>query len=245
MIQLPIDKNNFVKFLSPISKLGDKAVIKFYKNKIYTITSSEDNNIILYASISIDQSVENLIRLNISDIKKLLRAIECFEENLTFYIKDNYILSETQSLNSSFFKYYLVDDSVIRETPISIDKISNLNFDTIFTIDSKKISEIARASMYAYSTNKIYLYTKENSVFCELTDHEIQNTDSITLRVSDTFTGAPLKDMLPLVYEIFRNLTSLKNENVKVKINNEYKIIMFVVNDTTVELKYIISTLIK
>ncbi len=245
MIQIPIDKTNLVKFLSPVSKLSDKAVVKFYKNRMYTVTSSEDSNIILYASANLKENADTLIKLNISDVKKLLRAIECIDEELNFSLKDNYILSETQNLNGAYFKYHLVDDSVIKDVPISIDKISNLNFDTEFNIDSKKLSEVARASLYAYSTNKIYLYTKDESVFCELTDHEIQNTDSITLKLSDSFNGMPIKNMLPLVYEVFRNLTSLKSEIVKVKINSEYKVIMFIVSDTLVELKYIISTLIK
>ena len=51
--------------------------------------------------------------------------------------------------------------------------------------------------------------------------------------------------MLPLMLEIFRNLISLRCESVKVKINNENKVIMFCVTDNNVELKYIISTLVK
>lgn len=229
-----------------MSRLGDKSVVKLFKNKIYTLTTSEDSNIILYAShVFTEDITSELIRLNIADIKKFLRAVECFEEDLNFYLKDNHIFCETATLNGAYFKYHLVDDSIIKETPISIEKISNLNFDTEFSISNKKLTEISRGSAYAVDSQKIYIYTKDEAVFSELTDQTIQNIDSITLRLSDSFTGQPIKTMLPLMLEVFRNLASLRCESVKVKINNENKVIMFCVADSDVELKYIISTLIK
>ena len=207
--------------------------------------SSEDNTIILYATSISTEEVSDLIKINISDVKKLLRAVDCFEEELNFYLKDNHIFCETETLNGEYFKYHLVDDSIIKETPISVEKISNLNFDVEFDISSKKIAELARGSSYAADTHKIYFYTKDGAVYSELTDKEIQNIDSITFKIADSFTGQPLKGMLPLIMEVFRNLTSLKCEGVRVKINNEYKVIMFCVTDNNVELKYIVSTLVK
>lgn len=246
MIKLPIDKKTLLRFLGPVSRLGDKSVVKMYKDKIYTLATSDDNNIILYAAAAIsDNTSADVVRLNIADVKKFLRAVECFEEDLHFYLKNNHIYCETSELNGAYFKYHLVDDSIIKETPISVEKISNLNFDTEFNISNKKLSEISRGSSYAVDTQKIYFYTKDGAVFSELTDHTIQNIDSITLRVADTYVGQPIKGLLPLMLEIFRNLTSLKCENVKVKINNENKVIMFCVTDNSVELKYIISTLVK
>lgn len=245
MIKLPIDKKTFIKFLSPVGRLGDKCVVKIYKNKLYTLTTSADNNIILYASSLFEGEEADLIRINIADIKKFLRAIECFEEDLNFYLKDNHIFCETANLNGAYFKYHLVDNSIIKETSVSIEKISSLNFDTEFNISSKRLAEIARGSTYAVDTQKIYLYTKDEAVYSELTDHTIQNIDSITFRIADNFIGTPIKNMLPLMLEVFRNLTTLKCESVKVKINNENKVIMFCVADANVELKYIISTLVK
>jgi len=244
--KLPIDKKSIIKFLGPISRLGDKSVIKVYKNKMYTLMASSDSNIILYAStVLADNNIEECVRLNVADVKKLLRAVECFEDDLVFYLKENHIYCETAAQDGTYFKYHLVDDSIIKDAPISVEKISNLVFDTEFDISNKKLSEIARGSAYACDTSKIYFYTKDTAVYSELTDHTIQNIDSITLKIADNFIGVPVKGMLPLMLEVFRNLTSLKCESVKVKINNEYKVIMFVVNDSNVELKYIISTLIK
>ena len=45
--------------------------------------------------------------------------------------------------------------------------------------------------------------------------------------------------------EVFKNLVSYKND-VKVKINNEYKVFVFQnIDDNDVELKYIVSALVK
>lgn len=244
MIQINIDRTTLIKFLSPLSKLGDKAVLRIGDQKIYTVMSSEDSNIILYASSKlIEQS--NSARINVIDIKKFIAALDCFEEEMFFYLKDNYILCESQSLSGTYFKYHLVDDSIIKDTSISIEKISKLNFDTEFALNRKNLADIAKGSFFTADTNKIYLYTKDDCVFAELTDKEIQNTNSITFKVSDSFTGMPVKDLLTLNYEIFRNLTTLRCENVKVKINNENKVVMFNIIENNIELKYIISTLIK
>ena len=91
MIQINIDRTTLIKFLSPLSKLGDKAVLRIGDQKIYTVMSSEDSNIILYASSKlIEQS--NSARINVIDIKKFIAALDCFVEEMFFYLKDNYIL---------------------------------------------------------------------------------------------------------------------------------------------------------
>lgn len=244
MIQINIDRVTLIKFLTPLSKLGDKAVLKIGNKKIYSLMSSEDSNIILYASSSLTEQ-EIVARINIIDIKKFIAALDCFEEEMFFYLKDNYILCESQSLTGTYFKYHLVDDSIIRDASISIEKISKLNFDTEFTINRKNLADIGKGSFFTADTNKIYLYTRDDCVYAELTDREIQNTNSITFKVSDNFTGTPVKELLALNYEIFRNLTTLRCESVKVKINNENKVVMFNIIENNIELKYIISTLIK
>ena len=246
MIKIPINKQTLIKFLTPVSRLGDKSIVKLYKDTIYTLTTSADNNIILYASSNLGTEInQNIIKLNIADVKKLIRAVDCFEEDLNFFLKDNHIYCETSDLTGACFKYHLVDDSIIKETPVSVEKISSLAFDTSFSISNKKLTEISRGSSYAADTQKIYFYTKNSAVFCELTDQTIQNIDSITLKMSDSYEGQPIKGMLPLMIEVFRNLTSLKCESVKVKINNENKVIMFCISEDNVDLKYIISTLVK
>ena len=73
MIKLPIDKKVLIKFLGPVSRLGDKSVVKFYKNKIYTLMSSEDTNIILYATSTFSGAeINELIRFPMPPSQKII-----------------------------------------------------------------------------------------------------------------------------------------------------------------------------
>lgn len=243
---LPIDKINLVKFLTPVGNITDKCVLKFAEDRIYTLAATPDTNIILYACASLKNTSESVpVRVNIADVKKLLTGIDCFDSDLSFTLADNHIYCSTTTASGEYFKYYLVDDSIIKEYPLNINKITSLNFDTIFDIDRKKLAEISKGSSYARATQKIYFFCRDNKVYAELNDHAYQNIDNITFQVTSQYEGEMISTMLPLDLEIFRILNSLKCETVKVKINNQNKVVMFTVNDGDLELKYIISTLVK
>jgi hypothetical protein len=242
---LPLDKSTLVRFLAPVGQITEKCVLKVTEDKLYTLSATPDTNIILYACVKIDNANKESSRINISDVKKLLVGIDCFEDDLTFSLKENHLLCSTNSLSGEYFKYHLVDDAIIKEYPLNINKIVNLNFNTSFDVNKKKLADIARGSSYARSTQKIYFFCKNNIIYAELNDFAYQNVDNITFMITDVYEGETISSMLPLDLEIFRILNSLKCETVKVKINNENKVVMFSVNDGEVELKYIISTLVK
>jgi hypothetical protein len=67
----------------------------------------------------------------------------------------------------------------------------------------------------------------------------------MTLKISDDFTGTDIEDSIPVNMEIFKSLTSSK-QNIKVKINNQYKVLIFQNTERDdIVVKYITSALVK
>ena len=74
-LKLASKKEFISNILSPISNLNDKTVLKIEKDKISSITASNDATLILYSETSIEAESERSI--NIPDIKKFARVLEC------------------------------------------------------------------------------------------------------------------------------------------------------------------------
>jgi hypothetical protein len=246
---IPIPKAFLEKLLKPVNRLSESCVLKTDTEGLYTICSSADNTVILYARVKLPLKVEKPVRLNLISIKKLMSGLECLGDDGDFSIESNVnnikCFNKTPDGENTHFKYHLVDDSVVRECPVNISKISQLNFDTEFSITSTKIKQIMAGYAFASDLIKIYFYTKDGKVYAEINDRTLQNVDNITLNICDAFEGQPLPDALAINTEVFKNLATSRND-VKVKINTEYKVFVFQnKDDSDVELKYIVSALVK
>ena len=67
----------------------------------------------------------------------------------------------------------------------------------------------------------------------------------ISFLVSKEYTGEDIQEPIPLNLEVFKNLIHSRSE-IKVKFNTQYKVFVFQnTEDENVELKYIISALVK
>lgn len=247
--KIPISKNFLEKFLKPVNRLTESCILKTDDEGLYTICSSPDNTVILYSKIKLPNKIEKPIRLNLISIKKLLSGFECLGDDGDFSLEvsnNNIKCSITDSDGeSTHFKYHLVDDSVIRESSVNIKKISSLNFDTDFNISNSKIKQIMSGYAFASDLTKIYFYTKNKAVYAEINDRTIPNVDNITIKVSDEFNGMEINNAIPINTEIFKNLATCRND-IKVKINNQYKVFVFQnKDDNDVELKYVVSALVK
>jgi hypothetical protein len=251
MSLLPLSKNLLEKILRPINRLTESCVLNVGQNNIYSICSSIDNTVILYAKIKTALSLENKShKLNLISIKKLLSGLECLGDSGEFSLEleNNYIKCQSvdyETQEKTYFKYHLVDDSIVKEAPVNIDKIAALKFDTEFLISQSKIKQIMSGYAFASDVTKIYFHSKEGKIIAEIDDKTLQNVDNITINVSKDYVGSAIEEHLPISMEIFKNLALCKTD-IKVKINNQYKVFIFSnIEDENVELKYIISALVK
>jgi len=241
---LTINKETFVKqFLFPISKLSDNISLQIEPGKIYTTCNSQDGSVVLYAELKTDTDNLSLPKINIPDLKKFLRLLECTEEStLQLKIDSNHIKYQTSSLK---FNYFLIDDNYIPRNPINPEKIKQLQFDLDFKITNTKFNEIVKGSSITTDTDKLYFYIKDNCIYAELNDRERQNINNITYLVTDEFTGDVSQINLPINLESFRALSGIHFQHLLVKINNQLKVIVFENNTQTTTTKFIISALVK
>jgi hypothetical protein len=244
-MELKLVKKNFAdNFLNIIGKTVDVASIKVNKEGLYVICNKPETNIILLGKYSYPTNIEEEVSLNLGDIKKLLRVVDCIEEDdIVFNINYNHLSYKSSSVQ---FKYHFLDDSIVPKVTLKKEKIENLELDTFFDIDYKKLQEVLKASSFTTDTNKIYIYSQPDGIYCELGDKEKSNTDSINLKLCEKVEGAPLTQTLPFNLDIFRVLTGIRFDNARIGINLKHKVLSFYIKPTQeIEFKFIISGLVK
>ena len=235
------------RFLVPVSKISDECSINISGKNIFTLVNDQNGSTILFSKVKSETGLPDdaTLKLNVKDIRKLMKVFECISEDVfELEVDDNCSQIKYKSPTLSF-KMHLVTDSVIKKVSISLDKINKLVFNSEFMLTQDKISEILKGSIFATDSNKIYYFTKDGKVHAELTDKATEGLDSITYCVCDTFTGEEIGTPLPFSLEFLRIVSTLKTGEVKVKINNTYKIIMFEAQGENSTLKYIISSYTK
>jgi hypothetical protein len=246
--KISLSKEHLEKILKPINKITESCVLKGRNDELYSICSTEDKSVILYAKLKISNSLEEDLRLNLMGVKKLISGLNSLGNVGLFslLLYENYIKCEIDIKGKkSHLKYHLVDDDIIKEFPLKIEKIMSLSFDTEFELSAENAKRILAASSFATEAQKVYFSLNDGVINAEITDKSFQNIDSMLIPITDTWKGDELISDFPISLEIFKNLVSLKN-NIKVKINNECKVAVFhIVEDGLLELKYIVSALIK
>lgn len=243
--ELIIDKEIFVtKFLQPISKLADTVAIYPNETGIYAICNSQDgSSVVLYAELKLESALKGIVRLNLPDVKKFVRLIECIDEKyITLTIKDNHIKYNTDSIR---FNYFLLEDSFIQRATLNPEKIKSLKHDTSFSLHMSKFNEVLKGSSIATDSDKLYIYTKDGAVYAELNDHERQNINNITYRIVESYDGDPINNALPFNLESIRLLAGLRADNFTIKINNTLKVALFEITEEDISIKFIISALVK
>lgn len=245
---LPIPKTSIEKLLKPINRLTDSCVLKSDGNKIYSICTSPDNSVILFASCSIPIELEQS-KLNLISLKKLLTGLECLGDDGQFSMQllPNNIKCESKNEESgenTHFVYHLVDDGIIKESTVKMENIAALEFDTEFEISLAKIRQIMSAYSFVSDVTKIYFYSKDGKVYAEIDDKTMHNVDNVSLMLSANYEGNDI-DPVSIKIEVFKSLVSSR-QPVKVKINAKHKVFVFSTKeDDNVELKYIVSALVK
>ena len=244
-MELKLDKKDFTdNFLNVIGKAVDIVSIKANKNGLHAICNKPDSSIILLGKYNYNLDIAEELSLNLGDIKKLLRVLDCVnDETISFTINSNHLSYKSTSIQ---FKYHFLDDSIVPKVTLKKEKIETLKNDTFFDIDSKKLEEVLKASSFTTDTNKIYIYGQPDGVYCELGDKEKSNTDSVSMKLADTIEGNPLNQVIPFNLDIFRMFSGIKFTNARVGINNAYKIMSFFIKPTdNTEFTFVISGLVK
>lgn len=236
------DKKLFINgFLSPLSKINDSCVINVTNTGFSSLVCTSDGSIILHSTYDVDTNLKDEIRLNIADIKKIIKAFDCIStDSFTIFLDKNNISYNGDEIK---FKYHLLEDGIITSPKVNVTKLANLDFPIKFNIQYKSLLDLLRGSTFATESNKLYIYSKNNKIFGDLTDRARHNVDSISLPLGD-YAG---EELLPLClnFEVIRIISSVRVKQLECKINPKIGVILFQIMDGSVKTRYIASSLVK
>lgn len=240
-LQIP-DRKLFVSgVLQPIGKLNDSCVVSLNDSTISSIVCTADAAVILHTTFKLELDLDSPINLNIPDIKKLIKVLDCINsDSLVLEIDKNNI---SYNDNSVKFKYHLLEDNIISVPKINIKKIEELSFPVKFTIEYKTLLELLRGSTFATESNKLYLYSENSKVFGDLTDRARHNVDSFSLPLAD-YAGPELPPLC-LNFELIRIISGVRVKQLQCSINPKLGVIVFESNSGPVTTRYIASSLVK
>lgn len=228
-------------FLAPVGRVADSAVLKLTTNKVSAIITTSDNTLVVYLEYN-NIGFEGQKNLNIPDVKKLCRVLSCIEEsNCDLDVSLNNISYTSSDVK---FKYHLYEDNIIKTSKqINFDKLADMPFDGKFTISHASINSLIKGSSIATETNKIYLSFKDGSVHGELTDKSRANTDSYGIKISADFTGEQINSHIPLNFELFRIISSVKFKTLVVDIASKRGLLILTSDTDNTKIKFIASAL--
>jgi len=235
------NKDNFLNnFLSPLSKVTDSAVINVSKGKISSLISTSDNTIIVGANYT-DNNINAVKCLNVPDVKKFVRVVSCIEQD-TFEldISSNFIGYSSDSIR---FKYHLYDDGIITTPKLNLEKIKTLEFDGSFVLPYTSVISLIKGSSISTETNKIYISVKDNIVFGELTDKTRSNIDSYGIKISEDYKGTQFAVSLPLNFEIFRIISSMRFKELQSQIITKLGVMTLDLKLENSDFKFVVSAL--
>lgn len=219
------------KILIPISRISDECSIKIQTGMTSAIVSDEGGHIMLYIKAGECNGIENDINLNFKDIRKVIKIFSCIEDSeFDVKVNDNASVISHKSGGMSF-KLHLVNDNIIKRTVVNINKIESLVFETQFDLNEARMRDIIKGSVISQDVSKAYIYSDNGEIFFNITDMAIQDTDSLTFKISDEYEGDDVTDPIAFNLDIFRLISNIKNNKIRIKINNTFKIILFEIED--------------
>lgn len=236
-INIP-DKATFVnKFLSPLNKINENAVLKVTSDKISSLTSANDGTLILHTNYECENDIESTI-LNIPDINKFMKVLSCTtEDDLQLDFDKNCLVYKSKDIK---FKYHLLEDGILTTPAINVSRIKELNFDMSFKMPAAIVLNLLKGSTFTTDTNKVYFYTEEGSVYGKLTDMQKHNVDVYTQKLANEHKGE-LADALPLNFEVIRMIAGIRFNSMDVHINKDNNVYIFDISDENYKLNYIAS----
>jgi hypothetical protein len=239
-MNINLSKRDLVEnLLAPASKLADNVSLDFSSDGSYmkTLVTSADNSTILL--VSIPCKTKEPFKCIIPDSKTFLRLFASIDnDTISLDVDSNVVKYNSPTIS---FKYHLLDDSYIsNKKAINEEKLSQLTFDTTFTLTKAKLSDILKFNSIVPDAEKLYFSTNGKKVIAKIGDEQKSNTNEINIEASESFQGEEMHESIPLNIQNIL-LLSFNSENITVSINHKLKVFKF---DTPLT-KYIISGLVK
>lgn len=235
------NKKDFVSnFLGPVSNLNDACILSIESNNMSCTLASADATIVCKSTVDVETDLDN-VKLNLPDIKKMVRVLDIIPSNeIELQVNENNL-----SYNKSGykFKYHLLDDGIIKQPNLNVEKIKKLDFNTKFIVKENELNTLFKGSSFATETSKVYIFEEDGKISGELGDRSRHNTDNFVCELSDNFEGS-INKPLPVNFDSFRLVSFGGSREVNFSVNTDMGVITCNFNKGNVQLIYIISALI-
>ena len=235
------NKKDFVSnFLGPISNLNDVCILSIEGNSMSCTLASADATIVCKSTIEVDTDLDN-VKLNLPDIKKMVRVLDIIPSTeIELQINENNI---SYNKNGYKFKYHLLDDGIIKQPNLNVEKIKKLDFNTKFIVKENELNTLFKGSSFATETSKVYIFEEDGKINGELGDRSRHNTDNFICQLSDEFEGN-IEKPLPVNFDSFRLVSFSGSREVNFSVNTDMGVITCNFKKGDAQLIYIISALI-
>jgi hypothetical protein len=230
MKRIKLNKANITdNLLTPISNISISANIKITSDGITTLVATDDDTIGFYCELDIDNSKyiedDETIQLAIKDVSKLKRLFKCIpEDDFDVDIEVNHLKYSSPTVR---FKYFFLEDGVIKDPPINVKTIDSFKADYSFVLSKQKIDEIDRMSSVVDDPQKVYIKFLSNGVYAETTDKTLENVNSVDVLVTEDYDGAENPIGFPIQYSLIKILKYSRCDMFKVKYCYERKAFIF------------------
>lgn len=221
------NKNNFIRsFLTPISRLTTTVTLEINNSHI-TATFHNNSNIFVNTRYEIEWQEREGVTLCLPDVNKLIKILHCIQEDdINLKLENNSI---KYSNKKNRFTYHLFDEAFKIKNEFDFNRINQLKDWVDITLTKETNTSLLKAMPFVPDTSKLYLFAENNSIYAELTDKKIQNVDTYTTEITDTFAGT-LNQELILDIELFRLISTLNFDKCDLYINDEFKMVKLVIN---------------
>ena len=174
---LSLNTKGFIHFLHGLAKINDSVILEVSKDEMYSIVSSEDRSLILWACLDGDFDVNT--SLNLPSVSKLISTLDMLSKpEVKLSIASNHLAYKDSTIN---FKYHLYDDGILTKPKVSLAKIKSLTYEFEFEVTKEFISSLLKSSSIFKTTNKVYIYTEDDHLVWSLADRTQTNTDNLTI----------------------------------------------------------------
>lgn len=239
MQNLEINKANFLFFLDSLSKLNDSAILNLTDGGISAISTNPDASLILLSNM--EAEFDDDVVLNIPSISKLQNAIKLCndDENIKLTINRNNLEYRGKTIK---FKYHLYEDGILTKAKMSLQKLQSLTYDIETSFTKAFLKNILKVTSAFSNTNKLYVYTENDYLMWSLQDATVTNSDSFTIKGHQV--DFELESFI-MNLDNLRIITFPEDTAVEFNINTKLGIGNMVLQYGSVNLNYIISSLIK
>jgi len=230
------NKHNFVNFIDAFARVSDTFIINVDKELLSVVATSADNTCIVCGEYKIASQMESK-RLNIPDSKRFVRALEVIPaSDIEFKINSNNIEYRD---NTTKFKYHLYEDGFLKDPPISLRKIKELEYDVKFILSKNVIQTILKNSTLVTPANRVYLYTDNGNLLGDITDKSQHNVDNFCMTL--------LQDIDFKFSDIILNLDNLRlisllSKDIMMEINTNHGFVRITIPIEDNKITYTLTT---